>query len=246
MSDANEKLGDAEALFGNFTAARAYYNNSLNIRRGLAVQFGNIEKTNTTQSVIYQSKVVSPNADGRRAIKAAYERCQGIRLGYKLHVGAPTIERDLSVSLNKVGDAASVAGENDAARAAYQEGLDILRRLSARLATPAAERDLSVSLNKVGDAASVAGENDAARAAYQESLDIRRRLSARLGTPEAERDLSISLHRVTRAAIDGGDGDSARTYHQEGVAQIARLHEIHKAEMQSAFDGLAAKIEALE
>jgi hypothetical protein len=199
LSDANEKLGDAEAIFGNFTAARAYYNNSLNIRRGLAVQFGNIEKTNTTQSVIYQSKVVSPNADGRRAIKAAYERCQGIRLGYKLHVGAPTIERDLSVSLNKVGDAASVAGENDAARAAYQEG-----------------------------------------------LDIRRRLSARLGTPEAERDLSISLHRVTRAAIDGGDGDSARTYHQEGVAQIARLHEIHKAEMQSAFDGLAAKIEALE
>lgn len=161
-------------------------------------------------------------------------------------LGTPEAERDLAIALDKLGDAAITSGDHTAARAAYDESLEIARHLSARMGTPEAERDLSVSLEKVGDAASVAGDHGAARAAYQESLDIRRRLSARLGTPEAERDLSVSLFKVTRAAIVASDRDGARAYHQEGVAQIARLHEIHKAEMQSAFDNLAARIEAME
>ena len=111
--------------------------------------------------------------------------------------------RDLSVSLNKVGDTEAAAGRSKAALAAYRESLALRRELRSALGdAPQALRDLSVSLNKVGDAEAVAGGGEEALAAYRESLALACRLRSALGdAPQALRDLSVSLERVGDAEI---------------------------------------------
>ncbi|MEZ5574197.1 MAG: hypothetical protein R3F44_00575 [Candidatus Competibacteraceae bacterium] len=65
----------------------------------------------------------------------------------------PEVLRDLSVVLNKVGDAARALGRLEEAERAYAESLAV-RVLRQRLGdTPEVLRDLSVALERVGDAA---------------------------------------------------------------------------------------------
>ena len=60
--------------------------------------------------------------------------------------------RDVSVSLDRVGDVRRDQGDLPGALAAYDEGLTIRRDLAARDPGNAGwARDVSVSLNKVGD-----------------------------------------------------------------------------------------------
>ena len=62
----------------------------------------------------------------------------------------PESLRDLSVSLNKVGNTARALGELDDARRSYEESLRIRRTIIERIGeTPESLRDLSVSLEKV-------------------------------------------------------------------------------------------------
>ena len=68
-------------------------------------------------------------------------------------------QRDVSVSLNKVGDVRRAAGDRPGALSAYEEGLAIMRKLAA--ADPGNtgwQRDVSVSLNRVGDVRRAAGD----------------------------------------------------------------------------------------
>ena len=66
----------------------------------------------------------------------------------------PESLRDLSVSLNKVGDTARALGELDEARRGYEESLEIRRKIIERIGeTPESLRNLSVSLEKVSDTA---------------------------------------------------------------------------------------------
>ena len=91
--------------------------------------------------------------------------------------GSESDPRSLSVSLNKVGDAAHALGRLEDAERAYAESLAVMRVLRERLGdTPQVLRDLSVSLNKVGDAASALGQLEEARNAYQEAATLLRRL----------------------------------------------------------------------
>lgn len=66
----------------------------------------------------------------------------------------PETLRDLSVSLDKVGDVARDLGDLDAARAVYEESLALRQQLRSALGdTPQALRDLSVSQQKIADLA---------------------------------------------------------------------------------------------
>ena len=85
--------------------------------------------------------------------------------------------RDLSVSMNKLGDVARALGQLDDARAAYAEGEKLSRALIDEFGkTPERLRDLSVSMNKLGDVASALGQLDDARAAYAEGEKLSRAL----------------------------------------------------------------------
>ena len=64
----------------------------------------------------------------------------------------PESLRDLSISLNRVGDVRGAAGELASATAAHEESLALDRRLvDAYGETPGSLRDLSISLDRVGD-----------------------------------------------------------------------------------------------
>jgi len=144
------------------------------------------------------------------------------------------LQRDLSVSHNKLGDIARAVGDLAAARTSYQAGLDVIQRLTA--ADPANtpwQRDLSISHEKLGDIASSAGDLAAAQSHYQASLDIRQRLTiADPANTEWQRDLSISHNKLGDIASSAGDLASARTHHQAALDIIHRLSAADPANTQ--------------
>lgn len=133
--------------------------------------------------------------------------------------------RELSVSLEKVGDVASAQGRLDAAARAYEECLDIdLRLLHDSGESLSALHDLSVTLEKVGNAAFSQGRLDVAARSYHESLNIRRRLAREGGEPlSALRDLSLSLEKVGDVASAQGRLDEAARAYDECLDIDRRL-----------------------
>ena len=97
--------------------------------------------------------------------------------------GNAEAQRDLSMSLEKLGDVKLQAGDLAGALAAYQESLDIDRKLAAQDPGNAqAQRDLSMSLSKVGDvklqAGDQAGRSPPIRRASTSPASSRRRTKA--------------------------------------------------------------------
>jgi tetratricopeptide (TPR) repeat protein len=135
----------------------------------------------------------------------------------------PHAQRDLSVSLNKLGNVARDLGDLAAAGVHFQQALDIGRRLAGQLETPQALRDLSVSLEKLGDVARDLGDLAAAGVHFQQALDIGRRLAGQLETPQALRDLSVSLNKLGNVARDLGDLAAAGTRYQQTLDIRRRL-----------------------
>ena len=136
---------------------------------------------------------------------------------------SPQLLRDLSVSLNDLGDAEAQAGRGDAALGAYRESLDMCRQLRQSLGDrPQVMRDLSVSLHRVGDVEARAGRGDQALGAYRESLDICRELRQSLGdSPQVLDDLAVSLERLaTQPSLERHERQS---YFQEALALRQRL-----------------------
>ena len=94
--------------------------------------------------------------------------------------GTPEALRDLSVSLDNMGDVARAQGDGTQAEAVYRESLALRRKLVERLGgTPEALEDLAISLL---DLAAVPPETASLRA---EALQIYETLAGRF--PEVER-----------------------------------------------------------
>ncbi|MEW9532825.1 CHAT domain-containing protein [Microbispora sp. NPDC049125] len=169
-------------------------------------------------ALILTGNVTAAGACAERYTSAASERLQA-------DPDNAQAQRDLSISLNNVGNVAVAAGDLPAARQAYQTSHDIAARLAqADPGNAQAQRDLSVSLDNVGDVAVTAGDLPAARQAYQQGLDIAARLAqADPDNAQAQRDLSISLNKVGNVAVAAGDLAAARTAYHESHTIRARL-----------------------
>ena len=88
-------------------------------------------------------------------------------------------QRDLSVSLNKLGDLSVKRGDLAAAQGYYAECLSISRKLvSSDKSTSGWQRDLSVSLERLGDLSVKRGDLAAAQGYYAEDLSIARKLAS--------------------------------------------------------------------
>jgi tetratricopeptide (TPR) repeat protein len=118
-------------------------------------------------------------------------------------------QRDLSVSVSKLGDVQLQQGESAAALASYQEALGISRRLSAvDPSSVQARRDLSLSLIKLGDVQLEQGGREAALASYEEALRVRRRLAeADPSSAVAQRDLAVALIKLGDVQFEPKQGD---------------------------------------
>ena len=165
--------------------------------------------------------------DAERAL-ACYEESLGTRRRLAAdNPGSAQAARDLSVSLNKLGDfwlRRGQAGDAERALGVYEECAATMRRLAAdNPGSAQAARDLSVSLDRLGDfwlGRGQAGDAERALACYEESLGTRRRLAAdNPGSAQAARDLSVSLVRMGQVRGQAGD-------HQAAVAALAEAFAI--------------------
>ncbi|MBX7209925.1 MAG: TIR domain-containing protein [Verrucomicrobiaceae bacterium] len=134
-------------------------------------------------------------------------------------------QRDLSVSLNKLGDLAIAQGDLPAALRWHTECHGILQRLAqSDPANAAWQRDLSVSLNKLGDLAIAQGDLPAALRWHTECHGILQRLAqsdpANAGW---QRDLSVSLNKLGGLAIAQGDLPAALRWFTEDLDIAQRL-----------------------
>ncbi len=124
--------------------------------------------------------------------------------------GSESDPRSLSISLDRVGDAARALGRLEDAERAYAESLAVRRVLRERLGdTPEVLRDLSISLNKVGDAASALGRLEEALNAYQEAATLLRRLDHVFPGQEYASWLTAveAKYQATASAQAQGSGD---------------------------------------
>ena len=116
--------------------------------------------------------------DAERASAETWQYVQVLRqrLGIR-----PKCLRDLSVSLDRVGDAARALGRLEDADGAYAENLAVWRVLRSGWGHARSAARLSMSLNKVGDAASALGRLER-RARLRRGPAVMRVLRQRLGT----------------------------------------------------------------
>jgi tetratricopeptide (TPR) repeat protein len=139
--------------------------------------------------------------------------------------------RDLSVSLNNVGDVRRESGDVAGAEAAFADSLEIRRRLHQQYGeSPQTLRDLSVCLDNVGRVRRASGDLGAAEAAFAESLEIGRRLHQQYGeSPQRLRDLSISLNNLGRVRRESGDLAGAEAAFAESMEIQRQLIEQYGA-----------------
>lgn len=106
--------------------------------------------------------------------------------------------RDLSISLDRLGNIKRMLGHYEEAYQAYRESLRIDYELKEQLgSTPQVLRDLGISLDRVANIEKNLGRYESALTGYRESLKIRCKLKEQIGaTPEVLRDLSISLNKI--------------------------------------------------
>jgi tetratricopeptide (TPR) repeat protein len=132
---------------------------------------------------------------------------RSLDIGERLLAGSPNsteANRDVSVSLNKIGDYLTVrgqAGDLDLAFSHYTRALELARRISQAYPTSNDyARDVSVSLGKLGALLMLrdhAGDGALALDYFLESLKIAESLySAAPGSVQTARDVSIGLERL--------------------------------------------------
>ncbi len=142
-------------------------------------------------------------------------------------------QRDLSVSLDKLGDVEVAAGNLAGAREHYARSLQTREELArADPDSAQAQRDLSVSLEKLGNVEVAAGNLAGAREHYARSLQARQELEA--GDPDsaqAQRDLSVSLNKLGDVERRAGNLAGAREHYARSL-QVAE--ELARADPDSA------------
>jgi serine/threonine-protein kinase len=135
------------------------------------------------------------------------------------------VQRDLSVSLERLGDVQRRQGESKAALASFQESLQICRRLvEADPRSAQDQRGLIFSLLKVGEVQNQQGDSKAALASFLGSVQGARRLAeANPGSALAQRDLSTSLEQLGDMQIHQGKSKVALASYQEALQIRRRL-----------------------
>ena len=138
--------------------------------------------------------------------KAFITAAQSVEIAKNLLTIPPSPEslRDLSVSLDNVGNVAQQQGRWNDAHENYKESLDIRRRLSEMLGeTPESLRDLSVSLYNLASFFEHQGEMWKAQETFQEGFDIGKRLAKMQPDIPAYTEIITFFEKKVKK---GGDG----------------------------------------
>jgi tetratricopeptide (TPR) repeat protein len=113
------------------------------------------------------------------------------------------LRHELSLTLNRIGEALSRAGQREEALNAFEQSLAIRKELAAGPANSEAKRALALSYERVGDEQFNLNRRDRALATYQNALAMREALvSSDQARLEWQADLAVSYDRVGRSVPD--------------------------------------------
>ncbi len=200
---------------GDYPAAKAFYEESLAIRRelgdrsGIAGSLGNLGSVTASQGD-------HPAARALLEESLAIYRELGDRFG-------------IASSSNNLGNIAKNQDDCPAARARFEESLAIHRELGDRYG-------IAVSLSNLGDLAIDQGDPAAASPLLEEGLVIRRELGDRFG-------IATSLKMLGFVALAQSDYPAARALHEESLAIRRGLGD--QFGILSSLQGLAAVVASL-
>ena len=171
--------------------------------------------------------VLAAREDPDAAI-AAYTNAQ-CEVKALLERGADNValQRDLSVTYDRIGDAHAHKGELDAALASYRHSLKIAQQLAARDPESAVwQHDLSVSFDRIGDLLDRKGDGAGALESFRKSLVIAGALGQRdPNNAQWQWDLSASHDRVGDALIAQGRLEEALDSYRRGLKVAQALAE---------------------
>ena len=148
----------------------------------------------------------------------------------------PNLQRDLSVSYERLGDIAKARNDYSAAEGYYAKALEIREKLVKKYPDdPNLQRDLSASYQRLGDIAKARNDYNAAEVYYSKALEIGERLAEKYPEdPNLQRDLSASYDRLGVIAEAMNDYKAAEGYYAKTLEISEKLAEKYpdNAQMQ--------------
>ncbi len=212
--EAQMLAGVLQLRAGNLGAAEAAFRRQIKLGEGVA------GSTAPYRGRTMLGDVHAANYDHDQAL-AAYQEAQGEVLALlKAAPDQAALQRDLSVTCDRIGDAQLAKGDFAAALQSFRNGLEIAQVLAER--DPGNldwRRDLSVSHDRVGDALDRKGDWEGALASFRRGLaiaeDLAKRRPANLGW---QWDLSVSHDRIGDVLAAMGRMDEALASYRRGLA----------------------------
>jgi tetratricopeptide (TPR) repeat protein len=135
--------------------------------------------------------------------------------------GDADIKRELSLTLNRIGDALSAAGRHQEALDRFRDSLAIRQELALRTAGIEPQRNLALSHERVGDEFYILGKRDDALEEYRACQAIRERLARdNPDRPQQQADLAVSYDRLARMQASG---DAALEIYRRSLAIRRKL-----------------------
>lgn len=217
--------GDIARNYQTLAAARALYQQALDIRKKIAVADPANEKVQHELSVTCErlGDIAVQDGDLAAALKF-FEQNHEIRK--KLAAANPAniqAQIDLSISCNKLGHASVLSGHLSTSRELHQQALNICKENAA--ADPAkADVQIYISYNHLGYASVQSGELMAATIFYQQALEICKRIvAAEPANAVAQRDLSVTCGRLGDVSLQSGNKTTAAALYQQALEIDVKL-----------------------
>jgi len=156
------------------------------------------------------AEALSAYAEAQREVLALIERepAQG------------WLQRDLSVTFDRIGDTLASQGEIDGALENYRRALEIVAALAAREPDNVVwMRDLSVSHDRIGDTLDRKGDREEALRSYLRGLHFAQALASRdPNNSQWQWDLSASHDRIGDTQLAKGETEAALQSYRKGLA----------------------------
>ena len=179
--------------------------------------WGNIYACDALRAMLdYTAAEVAANAALRIAEKFA-----------KKYPDDPQMQRDLSVSYERLGDIAKARNDYNAAEVYHAKALEISEKLAEKYPEDLDfQRDLSVSYERLGYIAKALKDYNAAEGYYAKTLEIGEKLAEKYpDDPRLRHDLSVSYSDLGNIAEARNDYKAAEGYYSKALAISERLAE---------------------
>jgi len=177
-------LGVLAYTQGDLGGARRYWEESLEILRGLVDSLGTPEVFRDLAWTLNNLGLLAQAQGDLGGARRYYEESLEIRRGLVASLGTPEARRDLAITLHNLGLLAQDQGDLGGARRYWEESLEIRRELVASLGTHEVRHHLAMTLPIIVLLAKGQGDLEVAQRYLEESLKILEDFHKTTPTPE--------------------------------------------------------------